>query len=84
MEKILFKGDQEDLALYVLDSTKLAGRTFLLVTDVEEGDGDCYILEETSEEGAVEAVYRIVEDDTLLDYLAGIFGEQLEDADIEF
>ena len=84
MEKIRLKGETEDLELFVLDSTRLAGREYLLVTDVEEGDGDCYILEEISEEGSAEAVYRMVDDEALLDNLAGIFGEQMEDVDIEY
>ena len=84
MEKIILHGETEDLELFVLDSTRLAGREYLLVTDVEEGDGDCYILEEISEEGASEAVYRMVDDEDLLDNLAGIFGEQMEDIDIEY
>ena len=84
MEKIILHGETEDLELFVLDSTRLAGREYLLVTDVEEGDGDCYILEEISEEGSAEAVYRMVDDEALLDNLAGIFGEQMEDVDIEY
>ena len=84
MEKILFKGDEEDVELFVLDSTRLAGREYLLVSDVEEGDGDCFILEETAAETGGEAEYVPVEDDELLDYLANIFGEQLEDVDIAF
>ena len=84
MEKIILHGDSEDLELFVLDSTRLAGKEYLLVTDVEDGDGDCYILEELTAEGAAEAVYRIVDDEALLDNLAGIFGEQMEDVDIEY
>nr|MBQ6242676.1 DUF1292 domain-containing protein [Lachnospiraceae bacterium] len=84
MDKIVFHGDQEDISLYVLDSTKLAGRSFLLVTDTEEGDGTCYILEEHAGTDDKELVYEMVEDDTLLDHLASIFGEQTEDVDIEF
>ena len=84
LEKIRFSGDGEDLELFVLDSTRLAGKEYLLVTDVEEGDGNCYILEDISAGSEAEACYRMVEDDRLLDYLAGIFGEQLEELDIEY
>ena len=84
MEKIRFEGETESVELYVLDSTRLAGKEYLLVSDVEEGDGDCFILEQipTDEDGV--NVYKSVEDDELLDYLAGIFGEQLDDVDIAF
>ena len=76
--------DTESVELYVLDSTRLAGKEYLLVSDVEEGDGDCFMLEQipTDEDGV--NVYKSVEDDELLDYLAGIFGEQLDDVDIAF
>ena len=84
MEKIIFKGDAEDVSLYVLDSTKLAGVEYLLVSDVEEGDGDCFVLMETTQAGDTEASYAPVEDEELLDYLANIFAEQLEDIDIEY
>ena len=83
MDKILFHGDQEDISFYVLDSTRLAGRSFLLVTDAEEGDGACYILEERAG-GDKELIYEIVEDDELLDHLASIFGEQTDGVDIEY
>lgn len=84
MEKICFKGDAEDVEVFVLDSTRLAGKEYLLVSDVEEGDGDCFILEEVPGSEAGEAAYVPVEDEALLDYLASIFGEQLEDVDIEY
>lgn len=84
MEKILFHGDREDISFYVLDSTRLTGRSFLLVTDAEEGDGDCYILEELTGADDKELVYEMVEDDVLLDHLASIFGEQTDGIDIEY
>ncbi len=84
MEKIRFNGDAEDVELFVLDSTRLAGKEYLLVSDVEVGDGDCFILEEVPAGEGQETAYIPVEDDELLDYLASIFGEQLEDVDIAF
>ena len=84
MDKIRFIGESEAIELYVLDSTRLAGINYLLASDVEAGDGECYILKETTPEDSAEAVYEMVEDNGILDYLAGIFAEQLEDVDIEF
>ena len=84
MEKIRFTGDGESIDLYVLDTTKLAGVDYILASDVEAGDGECYILKDVSAPGEPEAVYEIVEDSGVLDYLAGIFAEQMEDVDIEF
>ena len=84
MEKIIFQTEQGEERFCVLDSTKLAGRSFILVSDVEEGDGSCYILEEISSPDSGEAVYEMLDDEELLDYLANIFGEQTEDFDIVF
>ena len=84
MEKIRFEGEAESVELYVLDSTRLAGKEYLLVSDVAEGDGDCFILEEIPAEEDGVNVYRSVEDEELLDYLAVIFGEQLDDVDIAY
>ena len=83
MEKILLEGDKDSIECYILDSTRLAGRDFILVSEVESGDGDCFILELIRAEGE-ENAYAPVEDEPLLDQLANIFGEQLENVDIEY
>ncbi len=83
MDKILFTGENgEKTELYVLETTRLQGVDYILASDVEVGDGECYILKDTSAENSEEAVYELVEDDTLLDMLAGIFAELLDDVDI--
>ena len=68
--------------LFVLEETKLNGINYLLVTDSEEKEAECYIFKEISEEGNTDAVYEPVEDETELDSLLTIF-EQLLD-DVEF
>ena len=50
--------------------------------DAADGDGECYILKDVSEESSPEAVYEIVEDEREQQYLARIFEELLEDVDI--
>ena len=82
--KITFLCDGEEEEYYVLDSTRLAGRSFLLVTNAEGGDGECYIMEDMSAPTDPESSYEMVEDEELLDHLASIFGEQSDDFDIEF
>ena len=85
MEKIRFEGDLgEEIELYVIDTTKLAGVDYLLASDVEAGDGECYILKDVSPEGSAEAVYEPVTDDSALDYLLSVFAEQLDDIDLQF
>ena len=82
-EKIRFQtedGAYEEL--FVLEETKLNGINYLLVTDSEEKEAECYIFKEISEEGNTDAVYEPVEDETELDSLLTIF-EQLLD-DVEF
>ena len=85
MEKIRFEGDLgEEIELYVIDTTKLAGVDYLLASDVEAGDGECYIFKDVSPEGSAEAVYEPVTDDSALDYLISVFAEQLDDIDLQF
>lgn len=84
MDKFVFQGENGPEEYVILDQTKLLGRVFLLVTPVEEGEGDCFIFEEIP--GACDRDFRfeIVEDEELLDHLANIFGEQIDDFDIEY
>ena len=85
MEKIRFEGDLgEEIELYVIDTTKLAGEEYLLASDVEAGDGECYIFKDVSPEGSAEAVYEPVTDENALDYLLSVFAEQLDDIDLQF
>lgn len=80
---ILTSEDGEELPCYVLEETRVAGCNYVLVTDSEEGDGECYILKDISEAEDAEAVYEIVEDEKEQQYLARIFNELLEDVDIQ-
>ena len=85
MEKIRMMSDEtgEELEFFVLEQTKLSGNQYLLVSDVEEGDGNALILKEiaTGEEKK-ENVYEVVEDDMELGAVAAVFESLLED--IEF
>ena len=84
MEKIRLEGDAgEALELFVLESTRLMGNNYILAADTEQGDGDCYILKECSAGSEDEAVYELVEDETLLDTLLSVFAELLDDVDLE-
>lgn len=79
---ILTSEDGEELLCYVLEETRVAGCDYVLVTDEEEGDGECYILKDISKPEETEAVYEIVEDEKEQQYLARIFNELLEDVEI--
>lgn len=83
MEKIKFLLDTEEtVEFYVLEQTKLSGNQYILVTDVEEGDGEALILKEISAAGLRESTYEIVEDDTELSAVAAVFENLLEDTEL--
>ena len=100
MEKITMLSDEngEELEFYVLEQTRIGGHNYILVTDVEEGDGDALILKDMSQDGEEESIYDVkdtsdaedkdcvfefVEDDVEMNAVFKIFEELLEDVDIE-
>lgn len=83
-EKITFRPDgEEPVDFYVLEQTRIGGVDYILVTDVEEGDGDALILKDTSRDGETDAVYAVVSDDEELTAVAGVFESMLEDVEFE-
>lgn len=67
---------------YVLDQAKLGGKTYLLVTDEEEGDGMCMILRDDAGSDEEEGLYAVVDDDNELSALMILFQDKLEDLGI--
>lgn len=83
-EKITLQTDTgEAVDFYVLEETRINGMNYLLVTDSEEEDGECYILKDVSKAEDSEAVYEFVENDDEMDYLFKIFTELMEDMEVE-
>ena len=83
LEKITFHEDGEKpVDFYVLEQTRIGGVNYILVTDVEEGDGDALILTDMSGDGEEESVFAIVSDDEELSAVAGVFQNMMDD--IEF
>lgn len=82
METVKFHDEElnEDLEFYVLEQTQINGDTFLLVTEEEEGDSDAFILKQVNGQDE-ELVYEMVEDENVLEGLAKIFAELIEDVD---
>ena len=75
--------EQESVEFYVLEQTMLGGIQYLLVTDVQEGDGEALILKEVSaESGQEESVYEIVDDDAELSAVADVFESLLDDIEL--
>ncbi len=86
MEKISFCPDEnggENIDFYVLEQTRIGGINYILVTDVEEGDGEALILKDLSRDGEEESVYTIVEEDEELDAVAQVFQSMMEDVILE-
>lgn len=85
MEKIKFMLDdgESSVDFFVLEETKINGVSYILVTDSEDEDGECMILKDTSKPEEKESLYQIVEDDVELAAVSKVFGELLEDIEIE-
>lgn len=80
LEKITFCPEGEEAVdFFVLEQTRIAGVNYILVTDVEEGDGDALILEDLSKDDEKESLYTIVSDDKELEAVAGVFADLLDD-----
>lgn len=75
--------DGETVSFYVLEETKMNGETYLLVSDLKEEDGDCYLLRDKSKPEDPEASYEFVDDDGELDYMSKIFEELMSDLGVE-
>ena len=83
MEKITFRPEgEEPVDCFVLEQTVIGAKSYILVTDTEDGDGEALILRDDSEEGDTEASYTIVDDDKELDAVAALFRKLLEEDDI--
>ncbi|MBQ4220381.1 MAG: DUF1292 domain-containing protein [Butyrivibrio sp.] len=84
MEKIIFSPDGgEVVEFYCLEQTVIGAKTYLLVTDEEDGDGEALILRDDSDIKDEEAVYVIVDDDLELDAVAGVFRKLLSEDGID-
>lgn len=67
----------------MLEQTRIGGVDYILVTDVEEGDGEALIMKDISGDGEEEGVFTIVSDDEELAAVAGMFENMLEDVEFE-
>ena len=75
--------DGEVAVLRVVEETKINGVKYLLVVDeFEDEEEEALILRETSEEGAEEALYDIVDDEKELSAVAAIFEELVGDLEL--
>lgn len=87
MEKLTFvTDDNEEVELYIIEETRINGVNYLLVTDSDDEDdneAEAFIFKDTSKAEDSDAVYVPVEDEEELDAVSRVFGELLEDVDLE-
>ena len=84
LEKIMFSPDGEEaVEFYCLEQTVIGAKTYLLVTDEEDGDSEALILRDDSDMNDEEAVYVIVDDDQELEAVAGVFRKLLSDDGVD-
>ena len=82
MEKITFqKNENETVEYYVLEQTRVSGVNYLLVSDVEKGDGEALILKETSGEEEKESGYTDGLSQEEIQAVLPIFEDLLDDVD---
>lgn len=80
--KLISTDTGETEEFYVLDETKLGGKSYLLVTDQEEGDGMAMILRDDADKDAEESLYAVVEDENELSAALLLFSDKLEEMGI--
>lgn len=80
MEKITFMVNETEKAeFYVLEQTRIGGTDYILVTDMEDGDGEALILKDLSRPEEQDGLYEIVSDDEELDAVAAVFEKLIDD-----
>ena len=87
MDKIKLTGDDgEAIELYVMETTRLNGTDYYLVTeDVygdEDEDGVAYLIKEVAAGEDGNAVYECVEDDDEMEAVAKVLEELMDDTEL--
>ncbi len=82
--KIIFESEDGNEEFYVLEQTQLCGTNYILVTDdMDSEEGSFLILKESSDSEDDFTSYDILEDENELKAVVKVFGELLEDIDLE-
>lgn len=79
----VYNEDGEEVELYVIEQTQVAGNTYLLATEDEDSEESEMWIFKQSGTGADEVFYETIEDDRELEAVAKVFEAMLEDCDIE-
>lgn len=79
-DTVLFRAeDGSEITFTVLSETRLNGKNYILVTD-EVGE-EAFILKESRDENE-DIIYDMVDDDTEIEAVGGMFRAVLEDIDL--
>ncbi len=79
-EMLAFEADDGEIRyFYVEEETRVAGISYLLVTDSDEQETNAYILKDLSADGEEMSNYVMVEDDEEFGAIAQIFEQMTED-----
>ena len=54
-----------------------------MASDTKDGDGECYLLRDTSKPEDAEAAYEFVDDDGELEYMSKVFAELMSDLGVD-
>lgn len=83
-EKVEFtSAEGEQLAFYIVEQTRINNINYILATDSDDEDM-AYILKETfSDSDNEESIYEFVDNEEELEAISKVFGELLDDVDIE-
>lgn len=78
---LLFDEEGQEIELYVLEQTTLAGKNYLLAADSLEDDGVVMIMKEVELEDDMVS-YEFVEDEEELKIISGIFNELTDEFEV--
>lgn len=81
--EIVFTTDEgKEVTFLVIETTRLSGVDYLLVSTTDGDEEEALILKDISKDTDVEAVYNIVDDDMEMNMASEIFNELLDDIDL--
>lgn len=81
--EIIFTSDEgEEVTFQVIETTRLGGVDYLLVSTTHGDEEEALILKDISNNTDLEAVYNIVDDDMEMAMASEIFNELLDDIDL--
>lgn len=79
----VYNDEGEEAEFYVVEQTQINGSNYLLASESEDEDEvDAWIFKQIKTEDD-ELIYETIDDEAELDAVMRVFGELLEDCDIE-